>query len=163
MRPSDADRNRVVDVLAAAFAEGRLGGDEHRRRVDAVFQAQSFARLCELTADLPAGAMPLPLQYAPYAQPPAGYLPAGPYGYQPQATDACSVTSLVMSLCAPALSIFFVLPAIVAVVCGHVALGRADRHSSGSRGMAIAGLIIGYLEVVGALGLVMLIIASVSV
>lgn len=70
MRPSDADRNRAVDVLAAAFTEGRLDGAEHRRRLGAVLQATSFARLRELTDDLPVGALPLPPKYVqPSRQP----------------------------------------------------------------------------------------------
>lgn len=54
-RPSDADREQAVDVLKAAFVEGRLGKDEFDLRVGRVLASHNFAVLDAVTADIPAG------------------------------------------------------------------------------------------------------------
>jgi uncharacterized protein DUF1707 len=53
MRASDADRDRVMDILRAATAEGRLTVDELEERLEAALTARTFGELGELTADLP--------------------------------------------------------------------------------------------------------------
>lgn len=144
MRPSGADRSRAVDVLAAAFAEGRLDGAEHRRRVEAALRATSYQELSGLTGDLPSGPLPVPGQAWPV---PIGYGYGAPQPYpRPQPVDGCAVASMVLALMAPIAWFFFGIPALAAIVTGHVALSRAGEHSPTSRGMAIAGLILGYLE-----------------
>jgi hypothetical protein len=55
MRASDADRDRVIDVLKAAFAEGRLARDEFDARVGHVLAARTYADLYALTWDIPHG------------------------------------------------------------------------------------------------------------
>ena len=55
MRASTADRERAIDVLKAAFAEGRLTQDECEQRAGQAFSARTYAELVTLTADLPAG------------------------------------------------------------------------------------------------------------
>jgi len=55
MRASHADRNRVVDVLKAAFIEGRLTKDELDARVSRTLAARTYAELAALTADIPPG------------------------------------------------------------------------------------------------------------
>ena len=54
LRASNADRERVVGVLKAAFVEGRLAKDEFDLRVGQTFAARTYAELAVLTADLPA-------------------------------------------------------------------------------------------------------------
>lgn len=54
MRASNADRERVVTLLQAAFAEGRLGRDEFGERVGGALTASTYADLAALTADIPA-------------------------------------------------------------------------------------------------------------
>jgi hypothetical protein len=54
MRASDSDRDRVADQLREALAEGRLTADEHAERLDAVYQAKTYAELAPIVADLPA-------------------------------------------------------------------------------------------------------------
>jgi len=62
-----ADRERTVGVIRAGFAEGRLTQDELDERVAQAYAARTYAELWALTADLPAG--PLPLQaFSPYPQ-----------------------------------------------------------------------------------------------
>ena len=53
MRASDADRDRLVDVLKAAFVQGQLAKDEFDLRVGQVLAAQTYADLDVLTADIP--------------------------------------------------------------------------------------------------------------
>jgi Domain of unknown function (DUF1707)/Cell wall-active antibiotics response 4TMS YvqF len=54
MRASDADRDRIADLLREALAEGRLTPAEHAERIDAVYEAKTYAELAPLVADLPA-------------------------------------------------------------------------------------------------------------
>jgi DNA-binding PadR family transcriptional regulator len=63
-RASDADREHVIDMLKAAFVQGRLTRDELDVRVGRALTSRSCAGLAALTADIPAwltGARPLPL------------------------------------------------------------------------------------------------------
>jgi hypothetical protein len=72
MRASSADRERAIDVLKAAFAEGRLDMDEYAERVGRVHSSRTYAELGALTADLPVG----PLGTLPVTPGPAA--PASP-------------------------------------------------------------------------------------
>src|SRR3954469_17413188 len=54
MRASDTDRDRVADQLREALAEGRLTAEEHAERIDAVYQAKTYAELAPIVTDLPA-------------------------------------------------------------------------------------------------------------
>jgi hypothetical protein len=53
LRASDADRERVAEVLRESFAQGRLSAEEFHERTDAAYAAKTFAELAPLTADLP--------------------------------------------------------------------------------------------------------------
>ena len=53
VRASHADREQVIDVLKAAFVQGRLAKDELDLRLGRVLAAQTYADLSALTADLP--------------------------------------------------------------------------------------------------------------
>jgi hypothetical protein len=53
MRASDADRDRVSEVLREAFAEGRLDAAEHTERIDLAYNAKTLGELAPLLADLP--------------------------------------------------------------------------------------------------------------
>jgi len=55
LRVSDADREQAVEVLKAAFVQGRITQDELDMRSGQAFTAQTYADLAALTADLPAG------------------------------------------------------------------------------------------------------------
>ena len=54
LRASDADRDRVIDVLRAATADGRLTADEFSERMEAALASRTFRELAPLTADLAA-------------------------------------------------------------------------------------------------------------
>jgi Domain of unknown function (DUF1707) len=70
LRASDADRDRVIEVLRAAVGDGRLDPAEFDERLDAALAARTFEALAPLTADLIAapgsgGALTLPLAGTP--------------------------------------------------------------------------------------------------
>ncbi|MGW7248375.1 DUF1707 SHOCT-like domain-containing protein [Streptomyces decoyicus] len=56
LRASDADRERVAEILRDAVAEGRLAMEEFDERLDAAYKARTYGELEPLTADLPAAA-----------------------------------------------------------------------------------------------------------
>ena len=61
LRASRADRERVIDLLKAAFVQGRLARDEFDARVGQALASRTYAELAAVTADIPAeliGALP---------------------------------------------------------------------------------------------------------
>ncbi|HEY8481250.1 MAG TPA: DUF1707 domain-containing protein [Spirillospora sp.] len=52
LRASDADRERVVEVLREAFADGRLTMEEHAERTSRAYAARTLGELTGLTDDL---------------------------------------------------------------------------------------------------------------
>ncbi|BAC70928.1 hypothetical protein AQJ43_02095 [Streptomyces avermitilis] len=80
LRASDADRDRIADILREALAEGRLTAEEHAERVEEVYRARTVGELEPLVRDLPA-AHPLRATpaYAPAPnRPTAGAIPVEP-------------------------------------------------------------------------------------
>ena len=61
-RASDADRDRVVDILRVAAGDGRLTAGELDERLEAALSARTLGELAPLTADL--GAVPGPADLA---------------------------------------------------------------------------------------------------
>ena len=53
LRASDADRERVANVLREAAGDGRLTMDELDERLDSVYAAKTYAELEPITHDLP--------------------------------------------------------------------------------------------------------------
>ncbi|MGP3950151.1 DUF1707 SHOCT-like domain-containing protein [Streptomyces sp. 7N604] len=60
LRASDADRERVAEVLRDAVAEGRLDMEEFDERLGAAYKARTYAELEPLTRDLPAAGSAVP-------------------------------------------------------------------------------------------------------
>jgi hypothetical protein len=80
LRASHADRERVIDVLKAAFVQGRLSKDELDARAGQAFAARTYGELAALTADLPAGlvvARPPRQPARARTRPPVGKVAAG--------------------------------------------------------------------------------------
>ncbi|MFC8230500.1 DUF1707 domain-containing protein [Streptomyces sp. NPDC057287] len=75
IRASDADRDRIADILREAVAEGRLTAEEHAERVELVYRAKTVGELEPLVQDLPA-----PGGGARRAASPYGYEPGGTAG-----------------------------------------------------------------------------------
>ena len=60
LRASDADRERVAEVLRDALAEGRLDMEEFEERLESTYKARTYRELAPITRDLPAaGVTPL--------------------------------------------------------------------------------------------------------
>jgi Domain of unknown function (DUF4190)/Domain of unknown function (DUF1707) len=129
MRASTEDRDRAVELLTRAYSEGRLTKDEHDARVERAMTASTFAELDSVVIDLP-GARPV----AP--------VPSAPPQYA--RTNALAITSLV---CGIAQMMFGPLATIPAVVCGHMARSQIRRTGEQGAGMALAGLILGWVGV----------------
>jgi hypothetical protein len=131
MLAAAADRERTMDVLKAAFMEGRLTKGEFDERTARVLAARTYADLNALVADLPVGpGGPSPVPYQP------GY-------YSPlivRRTNGFAVGSL-------ACGIFGMFLGIPAVVLGHAARKQIEKTGERGDGMAIAGLILGYLSI----------------
>ncbi|GAA2902706.1 MULTISPECIES: DUF1707 SHOCT-like domain-containing protein [Streptomyces] len=80
LRASDAERDRIADILHDALAEGRITADEHAERVDGVLRARTVGELEVFIRDLPAAHRQGPAQApapAPY-RPTAGAIPMDP-------------------------------------------------------------------------------------
>ena len=102
--------------------------------------------------ELPTAAPPAPVDSPPTlsAAPPLAAAP-GAYsshlGAAPQKTDGLAITSLVLGI----LSMICcgIVTGIPAVICGHIAIGRMKKDPNlQGKGLAMAGLIIGYLGIV---------------
>jgi hypothetical protein len=136
MRASTVDRDRVTDVLKAAFGEGRLSKDEFDERCTQVMEARTYGELAPIIADLPGGAGYGPSPSVPYP----------PYRPVARSTSALATGALVCGV----LEIFtFGMTGIPAVILGHMA--RNEIRQTGKRGdsMALTGLILGYLAIAG--------------
>ncbi|WP_232248473.1 DUF1707 and DUF4190 domain-containing protein [Streptacidiphilus rugosus] len=160
MRAAQADRERTVDVLKAAFAEGRLALDEYQDRAAAAQAAQTYGQLAQLVQDLPVGPMPTPMPAPTYPpapqlfQPPAP-LPPPPYGYpRPyyygpppwppvrRRTNGASVAALLLGLA----QVFTAgLSGVPAVICGVIAKRQLRDRDEDGQGMATAGIVLGSL------------------
>jgi hypothetical protein len=125
MRASTADRERAIDVLKAAFVEGRLTQEECEQRAGQAFSARTYAELAALTADLPAGQLGTLLpQLADRPLPP----PSRPM-------NRLAVASLVIALMP-------VIP-LLAVFTGLIAHGQIQERGERGAGVATAGILIG--------------------
>jgi hypothetical protein len=63
-----------------------------------------------------------------------------PMPYQPQPTNGLAVAALVLGI----VWIFWIGSAL-AIVFGHVALGQIRQRNQSGKGMAVAGLVLGYV------------------
>ena len=80
LRASDADRDRIADLLRDALAEGRLTADEHGERVEGVLAAKTVGELEVFIRDLPAAHQhrAAPAFAAAPSRPTVGAIPADP-------------------------------------------------------------------------------------
>jgi hypothetical protein len=60
LRASDADRERAVDVLKAAFVQDRLSKSDLAERVGRALESKTYADLAGATADIPPRPVPAP-------------------------------------------------------------------------------------------------------
>ncbi len=130
MRAAAADRERTVDVLKAAYGEGRLTTEEFESRTARTMAAKSYGELAAIVADLPAG---------PLVQPAPGYYPPVPV----TPTNGLAVGSLACSL----IGLVVPLMLIPGLVMGHVARDQIRATKERGDGFAVAGLVFGYLGI----------------
>lgn len=148
MRAATADRERTVDVLKAAFAEGRLDQDEYNERMGLAYQARTYGDLVALTGDLPAGPLPVALPIAmPVAMPPAwqGTRQLRRPAPQVQHTNAMATAAFALGMLE---FLTLGLTAIPAIICGHIANHQIKRTGEQGAGMAAYALTFGYLALV---------------
>jgi hypothetical protein len=132
LRASDDDREAVVERLHRAATEGRLDADELEERISAAYAAKHCTDLDPLVADITPPAAPRPVPVRPT------------FVTQRGRTNGLAVASLVASLLWMGW-----FGSVAAIVLGHVAL-RQINESGGrqsGRGLAVAGLVIGYFAV----------------
>jgi uncharacterized membrane protein len=137
IRASDADRDRVAEILGAAYADGRLSKDEYDDRLAAGFSARTYADLDRLVADLP--------RAAPVVRPSPGPVMQGKTNSLAVASIACGLGQFLVGP----------LATIPAIVLGHMALHQVRRTGEQGAGLALAGLLLGWTAVI--LGLVAII------
>ena len=95
------------------------------------YAARTYGELTALTADLPAGAMPVAWP-VPMYQPPAS-------------TNSLARASLVLGVAE-----FFTmgLTAIPAIICGHMAKREMRQTAQRGDGLATSGLVLGYMAII---------------
>src|SRR5450755_2044275 len=134
MRSSSADRERAIDVLKAAFAEGRLTRDEFDERSGHVLRSQTYAQLAALTADLPVGPLgALMRPQLPYPQ-------QLPYPRRPP-VNSLAVAALICSVIPG-------FPAAAGVVTALVARRQIRQTGERGEGIATAAFLIGMFSLV---------------
>ena len=132
-------------MLESAYADGRLSWDEFDARTTRLLNSFTYDQLATLTSDLP-GQAP--------AAPPQVYQP----GYPPQrSTNSMAVVAMVAGI-AQFLG-FWLLGTIPAIICGHIARRQIRQTGEAGDGMALAGVILGW---VGAALSVLAIIAFIA-
>ncbi|MEV7021302.1 DUF1707 and DUF4190 domain-containing protein [Kitasatospora sp. NPDC093558] len=146
MRAAHADRDRTIDVLKAAYAEGRLSLQEYEQRHEAASVAQTYGQLSALVADLPSGPVappafdgrPVPQTFQPVPRTFQPYPPPMPYPppYQVRSTNGLAVTSMVLGLSGLSLP---------AVITGHIARTQIRERNQDGDWAAVIGLVVGYL------------------
>jgi hypothetical protein len=128
MLACDADRERTADLLRTAFVEGRLNQDELDERLGRVYAARTYADLALQTGDLP---LQRPLPVVP-----------PPRQFAPPSTNGLAVGSFVCGV----LQLFtFGLTAIPAVILGHNARRQIRQTGQRGDGLAVTGLVLGWL------------------
>jgi Domain of unknown function (DUF4190)/DUF1707 SHOCT-like domain len=152
IRASDGDRSRAQTLLNDAYADGRLTQEEWEERATALGGPVTHADLARLTADLPSPyvvpvPMPSPAAYqVQTAQPP---------------TNGMAIASLVCGLGQVVGGPF---AGIAAIILGHQARRQIRLTGQQGDGMAVTGLVLGYVGTgLAVLALVALLLIGVAV
>ena len=120
-------------MLKAAFGEGRITKEEFDLRASRTMSARTYAQLGAVVADLPSG-------------PSFGVMPYQG-GYYPVITTPTSGLAIGALICGIAEIFTLGFAAIPAVILGHLARQNIRRTGERGDGMAIAGLVLGYLGI----------------
>jgi hypothetical protein len=89
---------------------------------------------------------------------------AVPFGAMPGSTSGLAIASMVCGICCLFLCVYAGLCGLPAVICGHMALTRISQSPIpvGGRGMAITGLILGYLGILISVGTIVFAVIAIS-
>jgi hypothetical protein len=132
MLAATADRERAIDVCKASYGEGRLTKEEFDARVHQVTASRTYGDLAMVISDLPAGPLGGVSQYQA-----GGYPIPGPnYPPPPRPTNGMAIGSLVCALTGISLP---------AVIMGSIARAQIKDKNEAGDGLAVAGLVIGWL------------------
>lgn len=145
MRASNADRERAVDVLKAAFAEGRLTQAEYQQRLDRAYRSKTYGELGAVVGDLPQGPVPAPM----VPSPPPPFQPLGPVYLPPPVRKPANGMAVGSLICGIGSIMTAGLTSIPAVVLGHVAKDQLRKGDQEGDGLATAGLVLGWLGIIG--------------
>jgi hypothetical protein len=132
LRASDSDREAAVDRLRTAAMEGRIDSEELESRIQSAYASTFCSELERLTSDV---TPPAPVFTQTVARPEFVHRAS-------RSTNGFAVASLI---CA---AVWFLwVGSALGVVFGHIALRqiKADPGNQSGRGLAIAGLVVGYL------------------
>jgi hypothetical protein len=134
MLASTADRERAIDICKASYGEGRLTKQEFDARVAQVSASRTYGDLAAVISDLPAG----PLGGVSHYQ--AGGYPMPVVSYPPpvRPTNGTAIGALVCALMGISLP---------AVIMGHIARAQIREKNEAGDGLAVAGLVIGWVGI----------------
>ncbi|MEU9184072.1 DUF1707 and DUF4190 domain-containing protein [Streptomyces sp. NPDC048484] len=152
MLASTADRERAVDVLRAGFGEGRMQQSEFEKRVARAYEARTVGELAVLVSDLPQGPMPLPAVSGPV-----------PRTFLPVAAPKTNEKAVGSAICGVLCLVTFGITGVPAVILGHTARSEMRRTGEGGDGLALTGLVFGWLSTVGWALVLILLFAAVLV
>jgi hypothetical protein len=131
LRASDADREAAAERLRIAAGEGRLTALELEERLSAAYAARFCAELSRLTADV---------------TPPRALAPT-----RPAFVRAPSRPANVLAIASLVSGVLWMswFGSLLAIVFGHMALRQIERSGGrqAGRGIAVAGLLLGYFGV----------------
>jgi hypothetical protein len=151
MRASTADRERAVDVLKAAFAEGRLDQTEYADRVGLVYASRTYAELANVTADLPVG----PLGALPQVRvQPCPWQPSHPLVQvpsttpMPQATRQTNVMAIAAFIFGLGTYVTGGITAPLAIGLAIVAVIRIRRTGELGAGLAVCAALLAIAQLV---------------
>jgi hypothetical protein len=142
LRASHADRERAIDVLKAAFAEGRLNQEEYTDRVGLAHASRTYDDLGALVADLPVGPFgtlaPAPGPLAPVPAP----VPPARLRLPPRTSmTPLVIAALIAGIMVPTIAI----PVLAVVAC--VTLARSGPARERRIRLAVAGAVLALLVV----------------
>ncbi|HEY3980239.1 MAG TPA: DUF1707 domain-containing protein [Streptosporangiaceae bacterium] len=146
LRASQADRERAIDVLKAAFAEGRLDQEEYTDRVGLAHASRTYDDLGALVADLPVGPFgtlaPAAGPLAPAPVPTQGAVPPARLRLPPRTSmTPLVIAALIAGIMVPTIAI----PVLAVVAC--VTLARSGPARERRIRLAVAGAVLALLVV----------------
>ena len=173
---TDADAQRAYGEPPAAPASGAPSyGDAYGYQPTAPYGDAYGAP----TSSAPSYAPPTGPAYGQggYAQQPSGYPAAAPYGaaqgypasYTPYPTEPKTNVLAIVSLIASIVGFIWIIPflgGLAGAIMGHISLGQIKKNGEKGRGLALAGIIVGWvgvgLFVIGVIAFFALIAAGAS-